>query len=112
MPGYADQATPGWRSHMKNTHLSRSGQAVARPTHARPWLPLFSFSDISCVAAELVDALAAEAARLGRDYHGTYGYGYLAWRRRLDDLIDDQQPERDAAHTALLDIYERAGAES
>lgn len=69
-------------------------------------------SSLSPVAAELVDTLAAEVARLGRLYCGDLGYGYLVWRRRLDDLIDDQRPARDKAHAALLEIYERAGAES
>lgn len=58
------------------------------------------------------DALRDEAARLGRMYRGELGEGYLLWRRRLDDLIDDQLPARDEAHRALLRIYEDAGAEA
>ena len=57
----------------------------------------------------VVEALRDEAIRLGRLYQGSLGEGYLLWRRRLDDLLDDQRPERDLAHRALLKIYEDAG---
>jgi hypothetical protein len=56
---------------------------------------------------EAVEALRDEVRRLRELYGADLGWPYLAWRRRLDDLMG-HTPERDVAHARLLDIYEGA----
>lgn len=67
--------------------------------------------DRQFTATQAVYALADEVQGLGRKYHGDLGEPYVRWKKRLDDLMEGNWPERDEAHRMLLAVYENSATE-